>query len=120
MLSCSCDYELDSPGAWAYYPPKDFTKLDTKRRKRCCSCGQLIDVGGECLNFQRERAAYTDIEVRISGEIVGMAPLYMCEACGEIFLNLDALHYCLDITKPMAGYLDEYHRLTGFKKEAAA
>jgi len=115
MLSCTCrdDYDLDGD-TWAFFPPDDFSKLQTARRRRCCSCKILIDIGADCLKFPRIRGPKTDIEERIMGEEIPMTDLYMCEPCGEIYLNLSAVGYCLDITEYMQHCLEEYHELTGF------
>jgi len=96
-LSCSCG-EWDGDG-WAFYSTGDFTTLQTKRRKRCCSCKELIDIGSTVVEFRRFRYAITEVEYKIygDGEEISMAPWYMCEACGEIYLNLDALGFCPDI-----------------------
>jgi hypothetical protein len=65
--------------------------------------------------FTRIRSPISDIEERIFGEEVPIAPLYMCEKCSEIYLNLEAAGYCLSITEPMQEALEEYWELTGFK-----
>ena len=40
-LSCSCG---DDDGcAWYFAGPSDFSKLETKRSRRCCSCGAKIN-----------------------------------------------------------------------------
>lgn len=114
MLSCSCeDYDAD----WYYYPPDDFKILGTKRGRRCSSCHELIKVGSECLEFTRERCPKDDIEEKIYGDgpTIQMCSLYHCEKCGEIFLNLDALGYCIDPCDNMMEVLHEYWKLTGFK-----
>lgn len=113
MLSCSCP-ETDGPGCWWCFPSDDFIRLDTKRRQRCSSCNELINVGDECLKFERERAAYDELEEEERGSEIAMAPLWMCEKCGEIFLNLDDAGYCLNPTDDMRDVLAEYHELTGF------
>jgi len=115
MLSCDCDYYPEDPGDVVWFPPADFTMLQTSKRKRCKSCKRLINIGEECLEFKKERVPYSEIEERIYGDMVQIASFYMCKECGEIFLNLDALGYCLDITQPMADHLSEYHEITGFK-----
>ncbi len=114
MLSCICP-EADEPGSWWYFTPDDFTRLDTKRRRRCSSCKELIDIGAECLKFRRERSAYDDLEEEIKGSEIDMPPLWMCEKCGEIFLNLEDVGYCLNPMDDMRDALAEYHELTGFK-----
>jgi hypothetical protein len=68
-----------------------------------------------CLEFERFRDPLTDIEDRIWGDEVQLANYYLCEPCGEIFLNLEDLGYCLDITENMNECFEEYWELTGFK-----
>lgn len=115
MLTCSCPEPRGDPGEWWYFPPDDFTMLQTKRGRRCSSCKNLIDKGMECLEFKRERFPYTDIEEDICGEEISMSSLYMCDKCGEIFMNLTDIGYCLSPTDNMAENLYEYWELTGFK-----
>ena len=117
MLSCSCseDYN-DEPGAWWFYEPTDFVKFSAKKRKRCKSCSKLIDIDSDCLEFQRERNPYTDIEQRIKGDVIGIAPYFMCESCGEIYLNLSAVGYCMSPADGMPECLNEYQKITKFKK----
>ena len=112
MLSCSCDTDYME---WYYYPPGDFITFDKSRRKRCCSCQTLIDIGSLCLKFDRHRSPLSDIEERILGEEVGLASHFMCDVCGEIFLNLNALGYCINLGPHMKEYLEDYWNLTGFK-----
>ena len=118
MLSCSCD-EWDGEGV-AKYSPSKFSTLETKKRKRCKSCNVLINIGADCLIFNRVRMADydNDIEMRIYGEDqeIPMASHYLCEKCGEKYLNLEALGYCLDISESMDTYMAEYHDMTGFKQ----
>lgn len=116
MLSCSCqEFELEEPGQWFYYVPNDFSIFNAKRRKRCSSCKELINVGLPCLRFDRERLPYTEIEESISGDLISISPFYLCEKCGEIYLNLDAAGYCLDPQDNMPEALKEYWKITGFK-----
>ena len=114
MLSCSCPEWDGDPDQWWFFPPEDFEKFKGKRRKRCCSCNELIDIGAACIALQRFRCPRNDIEEQILGDEVQMASLYMCELCGEHFLNLSAIGYCLDPTVDMRVYLKEYQEMTGF------
>ena len=114
MLSCECREWDGEKGTWAFESPDNFSTLETKRRKRCSSCVELIDIGADCLKFWRVRAPYTDIEERIKGEEISMPPLYMCEKCGEIYLNLEAIGYCFAPTDGMKESLATYWKLTGF------
>lgn len=114
MLSCSCD---DSWSDWYYYLPNDFTVLPGRRRKRCCSCSKLIDIGADCLEFERNRPAKNEIEEEIYGNDVELASWWMCFDCGGIYLSLyDAGFECVDI-EDVKGDLREYWDLTGFKKD---
>jgi len=116
-MSLSCDCGFDDGSSWWYLPPNDFTKLDTNRRKRCCSCKELIDIGSECLRLDRARDTNTDIEESIWGDEVGLAPWWLCEACGEIFFNLNDIGYCYWAGESLKDNLEEYWALTGFRKE---
>lgn len=125
-LSCSCDYEPE-PGMWLYMGELPwFAPFDATRRKRCCSCGELIEIGSLCVRHPRYRYPYNDIEAAIVGAdpdmneepSIPMADHYQCEQCGEIWLNLTAIGYeCLSPSESMADSLKEYHKLTGFKRE---
>lgn len=117
-LSCSyADWDSD-PGSWMFYSPEDFTVFPgvgkSKRRARCSSCGELIALGAECLEFKRKRNPYTDMEWRICGEEIPMASLWFCAECGEKYLNLEAAGYCLSPTDDMRECMSEYHEITGF------
>lgn len=114
MLSCSCDDYFDT---W-YYPPDDFSKFDRKRRKRCVSCKELIDIGSDCIEFEMFCSPRSDIEESIWGDEVPMASKYMCEKCGEIFLNLSALGYCITIGNNIKEDLEDYWDMTGFEPKA--
>lgn len=115
MLSCSCPEWDGEPGTWAFFEPKDFVIFNSKRRKRCSSCTDLINIGAECLEFERLRSAYTEIEERILGEEIIAPPLFMCEKCGEIYLNLKDAGYCMSPVDVMQECLKEYWEMTGFR-----
>lgn len=113
MLSCSCDGDYE----WFYSPPKDFTKSPVGRRKRCTSCGKLINIRDDCLKFYCYRSPRSDFEERFHGDEVPMADQFMCESCGEIFLNLEAIGYCIGLGDNMKELLRDYWEITGFKPE---
>jgi len=120
-LSCSCE-EWDGEGVgWTFYPGfVVFMGTKKHRRLKCCSCKKTIDLGSDCVQFNRFRYPLTEIECKIAGDWdreVEMADWFMCESCGEIFLNLDAVGYCLDLGEPMPDRLKEYHEMTGFNKQ---
>lgn len=133
-LSCSCDYDQEfEPGDWTYVLENnyDFTILNTTRRKRCCSCGELISIGATCIEYYRARYPYDDIESRIKNgcdcedsfddePTIHIASHYHCEKCAEIYLNLTDIGYeCLSPNENMIESLKEYHELTGFKANKA-
>jgi hypothetical protein len=121
MLSYSCgDFESE-PGQWYwYYPENDFVPLQTSRRKRCQSCKELINIGADTIKFPRFKIPDTDVEVKIYGEDgeIPLAPWFLCEKCGEIYLNLNDIGYCLGPVD-MREALQEYHERTGFKQAKA-
>jgi len=114
-LTCDCGYFSD----YWYIPDKDFKPLATKRRRRCCSCHSLIDVGADSIMLDRYRCPVNDIEERIYGDEVPLAPRFLCARCGEIYLNLDALGYCYYLGDSLEENLKEYWQLTGFCKGKA-
>ncbi len=105
-LACECDMDCD----WYYTAPKDFTELTTSKRQRCCSCRNLIDVGAISLTFESWRNPRDEIEKRIYGEDgeVPMANKYMCESCGDIYFNLTALDFCVNLGDSMKYLMIEY------------
>ena len=115
-LTCECPYD-DESTLWFYEPPDDFSTINTKRRRRCSSCNALIDNGALCLCFKRWRFARGEYEENRFGDgsEISLASMYFCEHCGEIYLNLDALKYCVYPGENMNEILSEYHAMTGFK-----
>lgn len=112
-LSCSCG-EWDGE-SWWYEPPDDFSVLDTKRGRRCQSCGEIIPVGASCLKFSRNRPPNGDYEENRFGDEVPLAPEYLCGDCGEIYLNLTDAGYCLALGTDLREDMEEYWERTGFK-----
>jgi hypothetical protein len=109
-LSCSCDYDFE-PGALLSYPDDDFTRLKTERRKRCESCKCLININNYALGFSIVKIPEHQIEINIYGEDGEMprARRYLCEKCGEIFLNLGSVGFeCIWCGEDMLKLLKEY------------
>lgn len=134
-LSCSCDYDYEvEPGEWTYYfyrvESYKFRPLETSRRVRCCSCGELIDIGALCIRHRRHRYPHDEIEARIKcgcnmedafcdPPTIAISNHYQCERCGEIWLNLQSLGFeCLSPGENMEDALAEYHELSGFERKA--
>jgi hypothetical protein len=123
-LSCDCDWDHEpEPGQWEfdhYYSSKlDFEQFTELRRKRCISCKELINWNDLCLKFERSRHPYTEVEARIHGvdweefeePVIGIPPVYTCEKCGEIYLNLTSVGFeCLSPNENMPKMLKQYQR----------
>lgn len=102
-ISCGCDTDGCD---WFYYGADDFSKLNTKRSRKCCNCGTRIEVGGECIKLSRAKYPESDIEERIYGDEVPLSAWYMCEECGGVYLSITEAGYCVtldgdDIRKAM-------------------
>lgn len=113
-LSCACDYDGEG---WSYLGPDGYTVFDLKRRKRCCSCRQLIEHNAIAVRFERLRSPVTDIEEKICGTDVYLADWWMCERCGDLYFSLEELGYCVAIgdqsmLELVAEYADEHRRRT--------
>lgn len=121
-LSCSCDFDYEfEPGDWYYMGDScDFIELNTTRRQRCQSCKELISIGEFCVSFERLRYPYNDIEAKIYGFFdaedamlneasIRIADHYICEKCGEIYLNLGSVGFdCISPRENMPGLLRDY------------
>jgi len=116
MLSCECDYEPEPGDIW-WYQPNDYTSYSSKRRTKCCSCGEKISKDDLVTAFERYKVPDTDIEVKIYGEDgeVPRAYWYMCEKCSDIMFSLSELGFCIDIRQKMQNLLKEYHDVYGVK-----
>ena len=109
-LSCSCPDSDDDDVAWVWYSPDDYTTLETKRRKRCKSCGTLIDVGSIVLKFNRARHPRNDVEERIHGEggEIPMPAWYHCETCADLWFSLTELGFCVAPDEDQRELVREY------------
>lgn len=117
-MSLLCYYEGYPGDGWGFWKPEKFTMLNTKHRRRCKSCGNLIDIGSMCVEIERFQFPQNEIQCRIYGDWdveIDLASYWLCESCGEIWFNLEALGYCLDPEGDMRENLREYWELTGFK-----
>ena len=103
-LSCDCDCD----GDWFYMGPSDYSVLNTKRSRKCCSCGAKIQPGDTVNRYQRFRGPNNDIEERIYGDEVPMSDKYHCEECADLYWNLDALGYCVLLDDNMRSLIKEY------------
>jgi hypothetical protein len=119
-LSCSCGDPEDCD--WYWHEPADYSTLDTKRRRRCKSCGTLIDVGSIVAMFLRDRYANGDIEERIYGEgcEIPMAEWYHCETCADLYFSLSELGFCVSPDEDMRGLVKEYAAMAAQQRNSKA
>lgn len=117
-LSCECDTD---DCAW-YYSPRDYEPLATKRARKCCSCKARIAVGDLALPFTRWKTPeYDTIDERIYGEggEVPLAEWYMCERCGDLYLSITELGYCIDLGRDdMREIVKEYAEMAAHAARA--
>lgn len=104
-LSCSCD---NDDADWYYNALEDFTVLKTKRSRKCTSCKVKIIPGNTVLEFYRYRSPRHEIEEVIYDDQVPLASWYMCETCGGLYMAVDELGMCCDITYPISEQIKEY------------
>ena len=122
-LLCSCDYDGYEPDPgdwefdWTWHSKIDFEPFQKWVSKRCVSCNELIRFGNLCLEFGRSRYPYNEIEARITGTdwdsfeepSIKIPPVYQCEKCGEIYLNLDSVGFeCIVPSEDMNDLLKQY------------
>lgn len=125
-LKCSCDWDYDfEPGdkSVCVTGKEDFEPLSTKKRKRCSSCSNLIDIGAPAIRFEQYRYPYTEVEARIrcgvdlensfaDEPIIRANDIFLCEGCGEIFFNLFSAGFrCVYPTENMPELLKEYQAM---------
>jgi len=117
-LSCTCDYYEDYD--WWYIPPNDYRIFKARRRKRCSSCHELIEMGESIARFQIARPTKYELEDNIFGEDgeVPMADKLFCEKCADLYFSLSELGFsCIAPTENMYELAKEYHKTYGRKNE---
>lgn len=118
-LTCECgDFDSD----WYWQDVSDYKPLNTKRSRKCCSCGDKIRPGDTCISFDRyrapsERANY--IEERIYGDEVPLPDWFMCERCADLFNSLSELGFCIGLGQDMRELAREYAAVYGPKARRA-
>lgn len=107
-MSLYCD-TYDGDHDW-YYSATDFVTLDTKRRRRCCSCKTVLTPGDDVVRLDRYRGPRDGIEESIHGDEVPLAPWWLCETCGGLYMSLTDLEFCCDVSENIADQIREYRR----------
>lgn len=121
-LSCSCDYEPE-PGDHTWLPSDDFSILEypigRKLPYKCCCCKKKIIEHDTVVKIYKYRVPATEVEVKIYGEDgeIPLAPWYLCEQCGEIYLTLAEIGYRCINPKYILDAQREYWEMTGFNPD---
>lgn len=106
-LSCSCPTVDDAE--WWWYSPEDYSTFKASRRKRCKSCGTLINQGAVCTEFRRSRQS-TYMEEKIFGfsDDIELASWFHCEKCADLYFSLSELGFCVSPEDDMRELVKEY------------
>lgn len=108
-LSCGCD---DGDFDWYFDYPNDYTKFSLTGRRKRCSCGEIIQHGATCVEFECYRNPLSDIEERIHGDQVPMASEWLCERCGDLYFSFLELGYeCVSPEENMLELSKDYAEL---------
>ncbi len=99
-LSCDCSSDFDV----YFIASQEYSIYSFKRRRRCKSCSDLININSLCLEIRR----FTTID-EYDDKYLGM--VYYCEKCADIYFNLQALGYCTYLNDNMKYLLKEYQLL---------
>ncbi len=111
-LSCGCDIDwYPEPGDVFISGQSDFKSMRfLSRRKKCCSCRNVIQVNDTVLEFYQSKTPDHDVEIAIYGEDgeIERASLFMCEKCSDIYLSLEEIGYCPQVNKNQRRLLQEH------------
>lgn len=113
MGMLSCGFDSDCVDWYWRCDNEDVSPLDTKKPRKCASCGAVIPVGANCLPLERWRDPRGVYEEERFCDGVPLAPYFFCPDCAEIYLNLSATGLCVEMGN-MHDALREYWRMTGF------
>jgi hypothetical protein len=118
---CGCDSDwYPEPGDWFWNnAPTEYKFLPFKKRRKCCSCGELIEVNALAVEHTRVRVPDTDIELRIYGEEgeIPIASDWMCEKCGDLYFSLAEIGYCISPRDSMRELVQEHVGEVAYRKE---
>jgi hypothetical protein len=111
-LTCGCDSDwYPEPGEWYWTEtPNGYKNFELKKRKRCSSCNELIDIGSLTTEHKRVKAPDYDVEISIYGEDgeIPIASDWMCEKCSDMYFSLTELGYCVSPRDNMRELVREY------------
>ena len=96
-LECSNSTYEGEDCAWWWTRGRDLKPLSTKRSRKCCSCGCVIHRDEMAGKISRDREPNSEIEDRIYGDNVPMAPWYVCEKCFDLGESLFELGFSFSL-----------------------
>lgn len=115
-LTCNCNFDDIEDAAWFYYVPNNYSKLKARRRKRCSSCNELVDINSTIANFKCYRHPKYEIEISMYGEDgeVPIADKILCEECADIYFSLYELGFnCVSPDENMHKLIEKYKEMRG-------
>lgn len=123
-MPLTCDFD-DYYRADEYAEPDlDFSQMPLDTTGLCSSCQKELAPGDIALKHtcwryptDEEVDQYYDEDQEGGYDEEAQVPLpdkYLCERCGEIRMNLEALEYAICIEDDMQSLLHEYQQMTGF------
>lgn len=110
-LTCECGDFSPDPGQWYWNEAAtDYKVYPFKRRRKCCSCGETIELSALCTEHKRVKVPESDVECNIYGDDgeVPLASDWMCERCSDLYLSLESLGYCVSPRDDMRELVKEY------------
>jgi hypothetical protein len=67
----------------------------------------MIKPGDTVLKFSRWRPTRNRMEERIHGDEIPLAPYYLCESCGDLWLSLTEIGYCIAPDENVPALIEE-------------
>ena len=94
-VSCSCDWDGGGICCIGTLP-----EMTCRTPRKCYACNKQINSGD--IMYRQNLYDYDDYKF--------VAPLFFCEECGDMMLNLEALGYCYNLAEPIRSQWIEYLR----------
>ena len=115
-LYCSIDSDWgDGYDLW-WGLQSDESVLQTKYRRKCCSCKVPLKPGSTVRIVERFRHPTEFEETRgIASDQVNIANWYLCEKCGDLADSLSELDFCFELGNKdsIAEQIAEYRKENG-------
>ena len=92
-ISCECD---TTDVEWNWWDEGDAAEeYAGKRATHCFCCRSIIRPGDLHYSFRRTRPPRSDYEERRFGDEIELAPLRLCEECGDMRENIADAGMCV-------------------------